>query len=189
MSYLASASSRTSIGTLKLILTDYNREVLEVATIPNLLLAWAARSDVPLSSGFIDLTNEIRDSFLHSLKDKHIACDIISGAWSPQFVDLLLSSSRLTGRDEVLIIACETIYSPDSVHQFTATLVQILQAVSLAGSRPLALIATKRVYFGVGGGLDDFLARLQEQGGQGQTVWQSQDGVRRDIVAVSLCNP
>ena len=52
---------------------------------------------------------------------------------------------------------------------------------------PRALIAAKRVYFGVGGGVDEFLRVLGEMGGRGKVVWETgpESGVGRVILEVT----
>ena len=92
-----------------------------------------------------------------------------------------------------LILASETIYSPASLRSFTQTVVSLLSAKSLDSSnRALALIAAKRVYFGVGGGVDEFMAVVEEMGGHGNCVWDSSQeenegyGVGRCILEVAL---
>ena len=47
------------------------------------------------------------------------------------------------------------------------------------------MVAAKKVYFGVGGGIDEFLKVLNELGGKGAMVWESKDeGVSRVIVEI-----
>ena len=171
----------------KFIVADYNQSVLEVATIPNILLTWATSSGMLNTKDTLEVTTEVKRSFLESMTANRVSVDAISGAWSSAFVDIFLSLSQLTGQEHVLILASETIYSPASLQSFTSTLVQILRAIKQKGSRPIALIASKKFYFGVGGGIDDFVAQLKQSGGNSQIVWQTKgEGIGRAIVAASI---
>ena len=92
-----------------------------------------------------------------------------------------------------LILASETIYSPSSIRDFTQTVLALLKANSKTPTdRAVALVAAKRVYFGVGGGVDEFLAILAEMGGCARCVWDSSEalggghGVGRCILEVGL---
>jgi protein-histidine N-methyltransferase len=63
-----------------------------------------------------------------------------------------------------LILSSEGIYSPVSLPQFTLVLVTCL------GGH--ALIASKKVYFGVGGGVVEFLAELAKYDREATIVWE-----------------
>lgn len=120
--------------------------------------------------------------------------DFISGAWGDPFVDLILpppshpsrspspstkmvsnpiqgsasdpASASIPTRQKrpVLILCSETIYSPSSLHAFTSTLLSLLRRSGDPG-RSMALVAAKKIYFGIGGGVDDFTAEAQRAGG------------------------
>lgn len=48
-------------------------------------------------------------------------------------------------------------------------------------------MAAKRFYFGVGGGVDDFVAALPRNGLRGRAVWETEGkGVGRVILEVTL---
>lgn len=63
-----------------------------------------------------------------------------------------------------LVLSSEGIYSPKSLPQFTSVL--------LNASRGKALIASKKVYFGVGGGVTEFFEELTKRNRTGQIVWE-----------------
>jgi protein-histidine N-methyltransferase len=63
-----------------------------------------------------------------------------------------------------LILSSEGIYSPASLPQFTSVLVTCL--------RGQALVASKKVYFGVGGGVTEFLTELAKHNRTGSIVWE-----------------
>ena len=115
----------------------------------------------------MDITPELLENFKQDLTKRGITVDFISGAWSPAFVDLVFSSSSMgeNGRNSrTLVLASETIYSPSSLGAFSETLLALLQrsAATTEESKSRALVAAKKVYFGVGGGVDEFLAVLKE---------------------------
>ena len=179
-----------------LTLADYNDSVLQLATIPNALLTWVLGSSDTVTSRAGDL--EIGPADIQNFKDnlsKHnIDISTISGAWGPKFIDLvgskalpiLSSTSCPQIRQETLILASETIYSPLTMNSFVSTLLGLLTIAEAQGRSAKALIAAKKVYFGIGGGVDDFIATLRENGGQASIVWESEgEGVDRVILGVT----
>jgi protein-histidine N-methyltransferase len=141
---------------------------------------------------------DIDPAYLLNLKDglcrHNIHISTISGAWGPEFVRLVNSealptspsSSYLEVRQETLILASETIYSPSTISSFVSTLLALLAAAESRGRTAKALVAAKKVYFGIGGGVNEFLAVLQEKGGQAKIVWELDgEGVDRVILEVT----
>lgn len=147
---------------------DYNDAVLRLVTLPNILLTWSnCRSqpatpdvDETIPEEELDITPELVDDFKNDLARRGISVDFISGAWSPNFVDFVFST-RSGGDYKTLVMASETIYSPSSLTAFSETLLSLLRQSRTASAKSRALIAAKKVYFGVGGGVDEFLAVLQ----------------------------
>lgn len=161
-------------------------------TLPNLILTWnhlnssrqkpSASTEVTVASEpekqnqekekekdeeeELEITPELLENFQQDLTKRGITVDFISGAWSPAFVDLVFSSSFTEERrdSQTLVLASETIYSPSSLGAFSETLLALLQrsAATTEASKSRALVAAKKVYFGVGGGVDEFLAVLKE---------------------------
>ncbi|KAI9722601.1 MAG: hypothetical protein M1812_001532 [Candelaria pacifica] len=170
-------------------LADYNYDVLRLVTIPNLLLSWAfqqtARPDWR-SDDDLEITQELLGYFISDLKQRKISVEAISGAWGEEFVELSL---RREAPGRVLVLASETIYSPTSLGAFTETLLELLKGDG--GARNTALVAAKRVYFGVGGGVDEFCKLLAELGAKScevpSMVGNSGEGVSRVVLEVS-CN-
>ena len=170
-------------------MADYNLSVLENATLPNLLLTWYFVSSiaVPEPTGDLEITPDLLSRFITDLSDKAICVRGISGAWSEAFADLLVQSEdfQRRTRTETVFLASETIYSPTSMHAFTRVLLKALKGAEETTAHARALIAAKKIYFGVGGGVDEFLTVLGELGGKGTTAWESKDdGVGRVIVEV-----
>ncbi|MCJ1249221.1 hypothetical protein MMC30_006444 [Trapelia coarctata] len=180
---------------MQLTLADYNYQVLALATIPNVLLTISSLSPGPAwpTEGDLHITRDSLSAFDHELKAANLNVSAISGAWSSAFVDLTNGLNVLGGASPalMLILASETIYSPASLRDFTQTLLSLLSQHNSSSCEVLALIAAKRVYFGVGGGIDEFIAVLEELGGSGRCVWDSSNeegrqGVGRCILEVSL---
>lgn len=153
---------------------DYNAAVLRLVTLPNLLLTWyncRAQSQKPATENQqtpqvpqeeeLDITPELVEDFKNDLTRRGISIDFISGAWSPEFVDLIFST-RISGDCKTLILASETIYSPSALRAFSETLLALLRRSNSPVVKSRALVAAKKVYFGVGGGVDEFMAVLKE---------------------------
>lgn len=176
-------------------------------TLPNLLLTWnqhrekqSALTDAPSSEDQeqeqeeeeeeeeLDVTPELLEEFQQDLAKRGITIDFISGAWSPAFVDLAFSHSPSVNY-RTLVLASETIYSPSSLGAFTETLLALLRRSGTSESKSKALIAAKKVYFGVGGGVDEFLAVLRNTSGDEMDVKELVDvkseGVGRVVLEVT----
>ena len=120
------------------------------------------------------------------LQSSNITVSAISGSWSPDFSALVSSEFSAGASCDTLILASETIYSPNSIFHFSTTLMELLSAAQINGQRARALVAAKQVYFGVGGGVNDFKAVLTRFGARAQTVWQSEGlGVSRIILEIT----
>ncbi|RAH70840.1 protein-histidine N-methyltransferase [Aspergillus aculeatinus CBS 121060] len=183
---------------------DYNSAVLRLVTFPNLLLTWnyiVSAQGTPLSTEslspedgdtedeLLDISPELVASFQRDLERRGITVEFVSGAWSPEFVDLVFSSGE-SSRSDALILASETIYSPASLQAFSETLLALLRRPAQEGFSSQALIAAKKVYFGVGGGVDEFLAVVGGISGGNLRVQERLDikseGVGRVILEIVL---
>ncbi|KAK2610779.1 hypothetical protein N8I77_004180 [Diaporthe amygdali] len=189
---------------LILTLADYNPSVLQLVTMPNLLLAWALHQRYhdqliqdALSSveGELEITEQVIDSFKSFLTTSSINVSFVSGGWSPELVELIYSSSASLpsgsgggGATRTLIMGAETIYSPFALSSFTDTLLTILRRER--GAEPsrqaMAVIAAKRLYFGVGGSLDDFVDKMRSLEAVVNMVREETEGVRRGVVECVL---
>lgn len=147
-------------------LTDYNFDVLRLVTLPNLLLTWCGTLPVSRSTalfgeegnpllgevdaGDLYVTQELLSAFKQMLATKGITLTFLSGSWSPtkSFLSLVPSSPELN----TFILGSETIYSPASLMAFTGAIAALMARVNIGK----ALVAAKRVYFGVGGSVDGF---------------------------------
>lgn len=181
-----------------LTLADYNPTVLYLVTLPNVLLAWALeqRGQNPVlegafsTEGELELTPEVLQAFKDSLSQHRIVLSFLSGAWSAEFVELLYSShpTALTGKLNTVVMGSETIYSPFAQESFTATLLSILERERRGrpDSAAIGIIAAKRLYFGVGGSLDDFIDKMKGLGATVETLREEAEGVRRGVVKCLL---
>lgn len=152
-------------------LTDYNSLVLRLVTLPNLILTWASTlpatsapftnaSPNPLlssSAGDLYITPALTTAFLDMQRSYGIALNFISGSWAPAppFLSFIPTAPEMN----ILVLASETIYSPSTLSSFAETLIGILKQVRMGK----AMIAAKRVYFGVGGSVDAFKIECRER--------------------------
>ncbi|KAL9616356.1 MAG: hypothetical protein Q9160_008776 [Pyrenula sp. 1 TL-2023] len=169
-----------------------------------------AEATFEVESNELPLPPPLLARFRTALVEHGIEFDFVSGAWGEEFVGLVAENATMlqpqTGSVNTLILASETIYNPRTLPVFVQTVRALLSGSSrnaaaakaegrakLAGSR--ALVAAKKVYFGVGGGvreLVDEVGRQRRNGGGGagggdgdgdgdvevETVWDS-DGMGR----------
>lgn len=184
---------------LVLTLADYNPTVLYLVTLPNLILAWALQQrhdQAFIEEAFtpdeeLELTPEVLDAFRQSLSSNRIALSFLSGGWSSEFVDLLYRSGvpeEIPETTRTLLLGSETIYSPFALESFSGTLLSILQQErrDRPSGSARALIAAKRLYFGVGGSLDDFVDRMRGLGAAVRTLFEETQGVHRGVVECLL---
>ncbi|EPQ53767.1 hypothetical protein GLOTRDRAFT_44989 [Gloeophyllum trabeum ATCC 11539] len=200
-------------------LQDYNRSVLELITFPNVLLAWylspaslsyreSAADPLPpvepAQPNELPITPSLTEAFRTSLLLLNIKIRFFYGSWDS--FDL----SRANGKYDV-VLTSETIYRTDSL----GSLVQLLSdacaeddslakmteaKLSLAPSQngsptSLCLVAAKVLYFGVGGGVSDFIHAVEDpdiyscrerkrRRGDVETVWEKTGGVGRKVLRV-----
>ncbi|KAI0062656.1 hypothetical protein BV25DRAFT_1943026 [Artomyces pyxidatus] len=203
-------------------LQDYNRSVLELVTLPNVVLAWymsplsaefrlsvptgsdhdeadASSTADPTTASELALTPALVSAFTGSLAKHHIHLRFFTGAWDTFDPQSILSSSAATSPDEKhcydLILTSETIYKPDNLPSLLRVLrtaagidadpVDRLARLSLeGGTSTLCLVAAKLVYFGVGGGVEEFVRAIEEEHGTAETVWERREGVSRRVMKV-----
>jgi hypothetical protein len=138
--------------------SDYNEEVVLDATLSNLVLN--AHIGMPAaaavnSSSDNDIDNDestvAKTSRIIQVDDVARHIRLGAGDWMDQSARMMVDT--ITGRPETfdLILAAETIYTEQSCREMVALLRRHLEP-----DRGVALIATKRYYFGVGGGVDCF---------------------------------
>lgn len=184
---------------LSLILADYNSAVLQLVTLPNVILSWAlqhaAKSPVLADAfssveGELELTPEVVQAFQDFLSAWNISLEFISGGWSAEFVELAKAAqepSRTTGlKQRMVVLGAETIYSPFALQSFTETIFSLMQHSQTMKSTAEVFAAAKRLYFGVGGSLDDFILKSRELGATVEQLREETEGVRRGVVKCYL---
>ncbi|KAI5923317.1 hypothetical protein F4810DRAFT_669765 [Camillea tinctor] len=179
-----------------IVLADYNPSVLHLVTLPNFILSWALhqRAESPMieaafsSEGELDLTPEILEAFQDFLSARKISLRFFSGAWSPEFVEMITSVNDLAVglKQATVILGAETIYSPFALSAFTETVFSLLQHEKARGNIAEALVGAKKLYFGVGGSLDDFIVQARDRGATVEQLREETEGVRRGVVRCSL---
>ncbi|KAI2618462.1 hypothetical protein GGR54DRAFT_156896 [Hypoxylon sp. NC1633] len=192
------ARDKASVPVLSLVLADYNPTVLQLVTLPNFILCWALhqRADLPIlkdalsSEGELDLTPEVLQAFQEFLSDRNISLSFFSGSWSKEFVDLIghdeTAETENRHRRQTVILGAETIYSPFALGAFTQTVFSLIEQERARGDVAEALVGAKKLYFGVGGSLDDFVTKARELGANVEELREETEGVRRGVVRCSL---
>lgn len=181
-------------GSVRFTLCDYNEIVLRLVSLPNVLLAantciWPPEMGEEDEEGELDVSEELRHSFPTDMRHRGLEIDFVSGAWSKGFVHLVDGQAKEGRPGRTLILASETIYSPVSLVPFTLTLIGLLQRRSQNGGEAKALVAAKRVYFGVGGGVDEFIACVTGFGGKVKERLDVRDGgVGRVVLEVTVAD-
>ena len=164
---LFQSALKTGRGTRKFHFTfcDYNEEVLRLVTAPNVLLAWWEEqkreghvADEEAKELELEIDENVTQRFLHDCENRGITFSFISGGWDKALVELVASGRHV---DNKLILASETIYSPASLPLFAHTLYELLNR---SRGKRRALIAAKQIYFGVGGGVQEFVPLMERTG-------------------------
>ncbi|KAH7257456.1 hypothetical protein BKA59DRAFT_470292 [Fusarium tricinctum] len=180
---------------LSLILADYNPSVLQLVTLPNFILSWALNnSQLPALQeafsieGEVELGPDVLAAFQQALMESNVTLSFVSGAWSQDFVDLIYTLPSGDGQpSSTLLLGAETIYSPFALQAFLETLFLILEKErDTEGSEAGAYIGAKRLYFGVGGSLDDFIDKARQKGAKVEQLREETEGVRRGVVQCVL---
>lgn len=194
-----SASGASTPAALSLLLADYNPSVLRLVTLPNIVLTWALElkdTEPALKEAFsleneLELTDEVRSAFRRFLPSANITLDWISGGWSAEFVETIYAGAvqdAPSAPANTLIMGAETIYSPFALNSFYHTVMELLrrERQNNPDRDAEALVAAKRLYFGVGGSLDDFIEAARGGGAYVEQLREEADGVRRGVVQCRL---
>ena len=158
---------------------DYNEDVLKLCTMPNVILNYLltttknvddAEQVIDSDDHDIDLDDASSALFQDTeriLGKGGISVQFVCGSWGPDFVNLLQTNSADASKQNTLILASETIYSPAAIKVFTSTIMELLK---YAKGSARALVAAKKIYFGVGGGTDEFMRCVHEAGGISKVI-------------------
>ncbi|KAI6037609.1 hypothetical protein EDC04DRAFT_2129859 [Pisolithus marmoratus] len=164
-------------------LQDYNPSVLQLITIPNIILTWSAET---CRSGELEdhaestliITPQLLDTFKKSLETYRVHIRLFSGSW--ESFDL-----GITGGRYGLVLTSETIYRLESL----PSLVHLMRRSCLSDDNSgqyLCLVAAKAVYFGVGGGVAEFAQCVEATNHEAQveTVFEKKSGVSRKVMSI-----
>ncbi|KAI5813069.1 hypothetical protein BZA77DRAFT_322318 [Pyronema omphalodes] len=165
-----------------LVLADYNLDVIKLVTLPNIVLCYAVYKGLITGEekGDFDVYELFSaEGFQAELKELGIEMVFLEGAWGADMVGLLKETTTGDGKFD-LVLGSETIYEPETAGRFTDVVLEAL------GQNAKALVAAKKIYFGVGGGVDDFVKDVEGRGGfECRLVRDFKSaGVNREIVEV-----
>ncbi|KPV75954.1 uncharacterized protein RHOBADRAFT_52962 [Rhodotorula graminis WP1] len=167
----------------RLHLQDYNKQVLSLITLPNLLLTYAQHLATPARApeadeeppadpqpGELDVTPEFLASFEALLERENVELRFSEGDWAGMATALRADDDE---RYDV-VLTSETVYAVESL----PALLDLLEAATARGTDDdaLCLVACKRIYFGVGGGELEFRRRVEERGAEVEAVWGAGEG-------------
>ncbi|EGV66533.1 hypothetical protein CANTEDRAFT_128933 [Yamadazyma tenuis ATCC 10573] len=164
----------TSTAPLKLILSDFNYEVLRLVTVPNLLINWYVARKQPTASEF-RITAEVVAEFETDLAASHVELVLISGSWGERFLQLV----QHTAID--LVVTCETIYSLESLPVLSTMVIELVKRTR--GAK--ALVGAKNYYFGVGGSVAEFVRYVKTHSDLEVTVREVSSQLKRSVVEVT----
>lgn len=181
------ASPPTEEREIHVHLQDYNASVLQLITIPNIILTWYHSSAAETCrsgeledqvESTLNITSQLLDSFRKSLETYRIHIRLFSGSWENFDIGI-------TGGSYNLVLTAETIYRLDSL----PSLVRLMRSACLSDDHTgeyLCLVAAKAVYFGVGGGVAEFTQCVEatNQEARVETVLEKKSGVIRKVMSV-----
>ncbi|PFH48079.1 hypothetical protein AMATHDRAFT_49792 [Amanita thiersii Skay4041] len=184
-------------------LQDYNASVLEYVTLPNLFLVWymspagrrfheSLHQDVSLGGSNtlgpsipceVNITPELKQAFLSALQERNISLCFFSGSWNQFNLEHVLDNAEKRTYD--VVITSETIYRTESLPSLINLLKLSCIGSNLTQTPYVCLVAAKVLYFGVGGGVNDFIQASKEQIGTSvETVWEHKEGIARKVLRI-----
>ncbi|KAK7684947.1 hypothetical protein QCA50_011782 [Cerrena zonata] len=151
------------------------------------------------SPGELAFSSELIAAFEKSLTDYGIELRFFSGSW--QTFNL-----QSTGGKYDILLTSETIYRTDSLpslidvmrssclgrpnedktqDETLANLSAEKLSISSEDSSYVCLVAAKLVYFGVGGGVAEFVRAVKKELGTVKYIWETSEGVKRCVMRVT----
>jgi len=137
------------------------------------------------------VTPALLEAFRASLDAHRVCLRFFSGGWTSLRARLAHLGVPEAGRPPYdVVLASETIYRTDALGPFLGVLRAATAASPGSGDTqealqlPLCLVAAKVLYFGVGGGVQEFVRAVEGQRGTVHTVWEHREGVGRRIMRV-----
>ncbi|XP_026835588.1 histidine protein methyltransferase 1 homolog isoform X2 [Drosophila erecta] len=137
---------------------DYNKDVLEYITYPNIML---------------NLDDSLSEDEKLKFLDK--STTLYSGDWT-HFAELTRDEEKYD-----VILTSETIYNINNQQKLLETFAGRLK------SEGVVLVAAKSHYFGVGGGLEQFSESIRLGNVfQSESVWQAEENLKRGILQLQF---
>ena len=119
-----------------------------------------------------------------SLQDHGVSLRFLSGSWDT--FDIPAAGGKYD-----IVLTSETIYRPESLPSLVALMRAASTPPAPKGPQPpidtlgSCLVAAKVIYFGVGGGVSEFVNTVSgAKQGEVKTVWESYVGVGRKVMRV-----
>ncbi|KAL3672565.1 hypothetical protein V7S43_001860 [Phytophthora oleae] len=135
-------------GAQRVVFSDYNKEVLELTTCPNVL-------------------RNVKDEPMYS------KAEFYAGAWSS--MSQYMKEAELLSEEQMqfdLILTAETIYTEAVAVELYQTIKRHLRR----SPNSRALVAAKKYYFGTNGSVQHFVGMVQADGVfKAETVWEERD--------------
>ena len=142
----------------------------------------------------VEISPELLEAFCSSLRSLNIDLRFFTGSWE-SLLQNKTSILHIKPRPYDVVLTSETIYRQASLKSLIGVLssavgsppftddARLDKGADDEGNGPWCLVAAKVMYFGVGGGVNEFL-RAVEGKGQVETVWEQKGGVGRVIMRV-----
>ncbi|KAH9179042.1 hypothetical protein EDB89DRAFT_2063142 [Lactarius sanguifluus] len=125
--------------------------------------------------GGLTVTPALLAAFKTSLDAHRVCLRFFSGGWTS-----LRAHWGASPPPYDIVLASETIYRTEALRPFLG----VLRAAIAGSGVTLCLVAAKVLYFGVGGGVREFVRVVEDEGGTVHTVWEHREGVGRRIMRV-----
>jgi len=131
----------------------------------------SGETDDPESAGELQITLDqtLKSAFLEALHTYKISIRLYAGSWE---------TFPIPDERYDTVLTSETIYRTDSL----PSLINLLKATCSPSGQ--CLVAAKVLYFGVGGGISDFVKQVEQAEGTATSVWSKEEGVGRKILSV-----
>lgn len=159
---------------IKVILSDFNYDVLRLVTLPNILINWCfsalteeefielqKREDIDGDGNVrdeeVDSTLALINKFTNWLVENNIEISFISGSWCRDFMNIVNSLLPSMANEYNIVLTSETIYSPAILPVISEMMVE------LTYSKGISILSAKDIYFGVGGSVVECLQYLSHR--------------------------
>ncbi|KAL3229127.1 hypothetical protein RNJ44_02214 [Nakaseomyces bracarensis] len=159
---------------LNMILSDYNSSVLQLVTVPNLIITWAKKvlseaeweqlqratdENIQVTDDELQLSTALLEAFVTDISRRNIKINLISGSWGRKFSNLI--ETLIQPGFPLLALSSETIYQPENLPVVAETILALYESQN--GRNTKVLVAAKDIYFGVGGSIIEFENYLQKR--------------------------